>query len=151
MDTSFQSKLLAELKDPQFVEQLKGLLDQRKNVDDEPTTYAPFYRNKVGKVTKGHLNLERYKRDLELTPIHEDEAVALGLMTKAEAEALKSDAPVVEEEVVDLNSVSDEELADLRERARALNIPSWQVKGVARLRGDIKKAELKAKNESSNE
>ncbi len=146
IDNNFRSQLLKALEDPKTAKQLETLLGKPEK---EPTTFAPFYRNKVGKITKGHLNLERHKRDLELTPIYEEEAVELGLMTQAEAKKAVTETPVQEEPQVDLNNVSDEELADLRQKARALGVPNWQVKKAARLRGDIKKIELKAQSQAN--
>lgn len=142
MDNQFRHRLLQALDDPKTARQLEQLLD--KEPSKEPTTFAPFYRNKGGKITKGHLNIERHKRDLELTPIFEEEAMALGLLPQKAGSPRREPPPRAAPEG-DLNRVSDEALADLRLRAQALGVANWQMKKAARLRGDITKAELKLK------
>lgn len=142
--SNIDPKLLSQLSNPKVLKEIQKLLnEQNKKQSGE---YAPFYRNKHGYVVKGHALMERYREDLELKPIYEEEAVKLNLMPKLVKETVAKNQP---EAVKDLNNPTDEELAALRQTAKAMGIPNWQVKGAARLRGEIKKIELNAESKQN--
>ncbi|HCG6030288.1 hypothetical protein [Vibrio parahaemolyticus] len=139
MDSKIDPRLLQLLQDPSKLAALTKLLEDQE--DAVPTTFAPFYRNKHGKITKGHLGIAKMLKGLELTPIYEEEAIKLGLMTVEQAKASKENESA--EPTKDLNNPSEEEEQAIRARAKELDIPNWHVKGVSRLRGEIAKAERK--------
>lgn len=145
---NIDQKLLSQLSDPNVLKEIQNLLNNRNK--RQSTEFAPYYRNKHGYVVKGHALMEKYREDLELKPIYEDEAIKLNLMSKPE----KEDVEYVDNQGSfsvgsNLNDPSKEELALLRQQAKALGVPNWQVKGAARLRGDIKKIELNAQSKQN--
>ncbi|WP_045405407.1 hypothetical protein [Vibrio jasicida] len=148
INQNIDPNLLAKLADPEVQKQLTQLLNETE--DQEVTTYAPFYRAKTGKITVGHLGIEKHRESLELTPIYEDEAVKLGLMDKVVKQKAKSKVRMKAPEN-DLNNPPQEELAELRQKAKALGIANWGVKGAAKLRGEITKIELKAESAKHDE
>ncbi|GAB7221310.1 hypothetical protein VoSk93_05210 [Vibrio owensii] len=146
MSSTIDPKLIAKLSDPEVQAQLAALL--QKQEESHPTEFAPFYRNVHGKISKGNANMERYRSDLGLTPIHEEEAIELGLLENVNAVKAKT----VEHQSIPLSQgVTDEEaLKAIRLEAKAAGIPNWQVKGAARLRGELTKLQLKAESEAND-
>ncbi|WP_431786954.1 hypothetical protein [Vibrio harveyi] len=147
MSSTIDPKLLAKLADPAIQKQLAELLKEQSE-DNVVKTYAPFYRAKTGKITKGHALIEKHRESLELTPIYDEEAVKLGLM---DSQSKNMSAPSNDAPTQDLNNPDEEELKDLRMRAKNAGIPNWQVKGAARLRGELTKIELKAESAKHDE
>ncbi|MFM2625732.1 hypothetical protein [Vibrio owensii] len=144
MSSTIDPKLIAKLSDPEVQAQLAALL--QKQEESAPSEFAPFYRNVHGKISKGNANMERYRSDLGLTPIHEEEAIELGLLKKVnavKAKVAKNPLPAPSPDNTD-----EEALKALRLEAKAAGIPNWQVKGAARLRGELTKIKLKAESQA---
>ncbi len=133
-------RILQKLSDPEVQKLLTNLISSAGG--DDPTEFAPFYRNKHGKITSGHEGIEKFKKDMELEPIFAPEAVKLGLMTQFEADKFLGKAED-ENKRVDLINVSEDELQELRAKARELSIPNAHLMKAHRLRAEIKKAEMK--------
>lgn len=176
--STIDPNLIAKLSDPEVQAQLMKLITVSEAAAE--SSYSPFYKNVHGKYTAGHANLEKYKVDLGLTPISEAEAIALGLMedtttppdggttdggdtttggdgttdggdttTGGDGTTEGGDGTTTVQ-ATSLNEPTEDELKSLRMQAKAAGIPNWQVKGAARLRGELTKLQLKAESEAND-
>ncbi|EGR3070239.1 hypothetical protein DMW20_11805 [Vibrio parahaemolyticus] len=145
---SIDPALLAKLADPAVASMLKQLL---ASDEDGQVAFAPFYMNKHGKVTKGHEELELQRNELGLTPIYAEEALELKLITKSEYQKMKGEPKSDSDSELDNKAKEESELQSLKAKAKELKIPNWHLYGADRLKGEIKKAELKAKKEEDGE
>ena len=163
--STIDPNLIAKLSDPEVQAQLMKLITVSEAAAE--SSYSPFYKNVHGKYTAGHANLEKYKVDLGLTPISEAEAIALGLMedtttppdggttdggdttTGGDGTTEGGDGTTTVQ-ATSLNEPTEDELKSLRMQAKAAGIPNWQVKGAARLRGELTKIQLKAESEAND-
>lgn len=160
--STIDPNLIAKLSDPEVQAQLMKLITVSEAAAE--SSYSPFYKNVHGKYTAGHANLERYKVDLGLTPISEAEAITLGLMEGETATLPDSgtdgdtttggdgtaDSGTQTVQATSVNEPTEDELKSLRMQAKAAGIPNWQVKGAARLRGELTKLQLKAESEAND-
>ncbi|MFV8456074.1 hypothetical protein ACNO5M_13360 [Vibrio owensii] len=151
--STIDPNLIAKLSDPEVQAQLMKLITVSEEAAQ--SDYSPFYKNVHGKYTAGHANLEKYKVDLGLTPISEAEAIALGLMppdggTDGGDGTTPPDGGTTTVQATSVNEPTEDELKSLRMQAKAAGIPNWQVKGAARLRGELTKIQLKAESEAND-